>query len=838
MLRALQNARDTDADTVAARLGFAVRNTESAQARLEPDDDPAHNGIAQRAVLYRAHHPLAIWAITAERDFTPVQPLAFEDTGPVDYREAMTPWMPQAPAWHRGALRNALDALLGTVRQTRQPHLKRAALHLARGEPVSALPRARRQHSAAACAVLVDFSPALRAVWPDVEAVVRQLVVEHDPAGLRVCVRYQRPGAGGWQAVSAPHTAFDARTVPPNVPVLVISDFGTRGGSPSAAWHSDLAGLARQGLDLRLLSLFPLRAAAWRSCALCAVAPDGTESLLSAMAACLWLGRAQLRALRLALGLSLADELAASRHPDVERKASAVRLRRDARGVWRARYQRWPAAQRARVERAVSAWAVYQPAAWRDAEQLQTRLAAGDSSGAALGNLLQLARVSAQSHGGVAADSVLAELMDLGCELADTAPVTTEHRQFLTALQAVAERNRLPQPLLGASAPSSRVIGLVQRGDALHAVAAFRGSAVQTVLRTGDAAVESVSRQPVSVAAPLSRPCSIIEGDRTWQLDRLTRPAWASRFFSNEDGIVFAVHADGARFAWQPVHGENGAWGWQPVDSGWTWADSHGVDERGLWADLAVANMRYRLRWIPPGRFQMGSPDDEAGRYENETLHDVTLSCGYWLGETTVTQAFWDGVLGKTSTDNANLPATDLSWEDCQIWCKKLMKKCPRFTARLPTEAEWENACRAGTQSAFWWGDLFDPSLGSEGDGVQDERDFPANPYGLRSMHGNVWEWCSDWFAQYGAGALVDPVGPEQGQERVLRGGSWFSAPRDLRAAGRNARDPAARNDFIGFRLAGGEDPEASRRAAQATADRGAGTAPRSSREPAWRAGR
>jgi formylglycine-generating enzyme required for sulfatase activity/tRNA A-37 threonylcarbamoyl transferase component Bud32 len=217
--------------------------------------------------------------------------------------------------------------------------------------------------------------------------------------------------------------------------------------------------------------------------------------------------------------------------------------------------------------------------------------------------------------------------------------------------------------------------------------------------------------------------------------------------------------------------------------------------------------------WCPPGTFLMGSRHSEPERRDDETQHRVTLTRGFWMGVTPVTQAEWQAVMGSNPSyfKGANLPVEWVSWDDCQEFCTKLGEKVgQRF--RLPTEAEWEYACRAGTTTPFHFGATISTEQanyngnyvyagGREGKTTPVDT-FPANPWGLRDVHGNVREWCQDWYGPYPFyGDFKDPQGVQNGDARVVRGGSWFDNPGWCRAASRYRLAPGHRNQFVGCRL-------------------------------------
>ncbi len=251
------------------------------------------------------------------------------------------------------------------------------------------------------------------------------------------------------------------------------------------------------------------------------------------------------------------------------------------------------------------------------------------------------------------------------------------------------------------------------------------------------------------------------------------------------------------------------------------WTVDYGEDEQGVWVAFAVAGVSYGLRWIPPGTFQMGSPVSEVERWDDETLHRVTLSQGFWLGATVVTQALWQMVMGTNPSQvkGEQLPVESVSWHDAQAFIKRLNLLIPGLALRLPTEAEWEYACRAGTTTAFHFGPTittaqanFDGDYRNAGGTPGEARgatvavtDLLMNAWGLYQMHGNVREWCSDWSGPYG-GDAVNPQGPQQGTRRVLRGGSWFVSAGNARSAYRGAIKPDERDNHLGFRLARSAD--------------------------------
>jgi formylglycine-generating enzyme required for sulfatase activity len=207
------------------------------------------------------------------------------------------------------------------------------------------------------------------------------------------------------------------------------------------------------------------------------------------------------------------------------------------------------------------------------------------------------------------------------------------------------------------------------------------------------------------------------------------------------------------------------------------------------------------LIWCPPGGYVRGDGD---------SAHQVILTKGFYLGKFEVTQEQYEKVMGNNPSQfkGDKLPVVQVSWNDAVEFCDELNKKerIPRgWEFALPTEAQWEYACRAGTTTAYSWGDNITPQLANYNDsGINktvEVGSYKANPWGFFDMHGNVWEWTADWHGAYPSSSVIDPRGPSNGSSRVYRGGSWFRSGADLRSGNRHDNDPGYRNDGIGFRV-------------------------------------
>jgi formylglycine-generating enzyme required for sulfatase activity len=222
--------------------------------------------------------------------------------------------------------------------------------------------------------------------------------------------------------------------------------------------------------------------------------------------------------------------------------------------------------------------------------------------------------------------------------------------------------------------------------------------------------------------------------------------------------------------------------------------------------------VKLEMVWVPAGEFDMGSPASETDRIDSETQHRVTLSKGFWMGKYEVTQEQWERVMGSNPSNfkGARNPVEQVSWTDCQEFIGKVNRLVDGGGFRLPTEAEWEYACRAGTKTRFHTGDA-DGDLdgagwytGNSGDKTHPVGEKKANAFGLFDMHGNVWEWCLDWYGDYPTAAVTDPAGPGSGEIRVVRGGCWVYDAWLCRSAFRFRSDPGYRWINLGFRLARG----------------------------------
>ena len=224
--------------------------------------------------------------------------------------------------------------------------------------------------------------------------------------------------------------------------------------------------------------------------------------------------------------------------------------------------------------------------------------------------------------------------------------------------------------------------------------------------------------------------------------------------------------------------------------------------------------------WCPPGAFTMGSPESELGHFDDEVQHEVALSQGFWMAKYPTTQRQYKALIGSNPSKfkGDDRPVEMVSWDDAVAFCEQVNERLGSalpegFRCGLPTEAQWEYACRAGTTSAFNNGRELTSEDGScsnlnvvawysanSGNETHAAGGRQANAWGLCDMHGNVYEWCRDWYDTYPTGNVTDPTGPESGSSRVNRGGSCYAYARYCRSAYRGCGDPSCCYVLLGFR--------------------------------------
>jgi formylglycine-generating enzyme required for sulfatase activity len=239
------------------------------------------------------------------------------------------------------------------------------------------------------------------------------------------------------------------------------------------------------------------------------------------------------------------------------------------------------------------------------------------------------------------------------------------------------------------------------------------------------------------------------------------------------------------------------------------WASGWGHDRFGVFVDFTVTRVTQRMRWVPPGRFMMGSPPGERGKVDWEgPVHEVVFRTGFWLFETACPQTLWEAVMDTNPSQHRDprLPVTDIAWDEANAFLREINARVPGLDLTLPSEAQWEYACRAGTKGPYYFNTEISRDLVNyESDGVVSVGSLPPNRWGFREMLGNVWEWCADHWHDTHEGA------PEDGSawldadatgagKRVMRGGSWWETASGVRTAYRIWSLSEVRADDLGFR--------------------------------------
>ena len=851
-----------DAARAAEQIGFFAKPVEEGEA--EPPSEHGGVGVVLRE---QTPHPDASMAV-ASVPFWRLEQMTFDDESrrprevpeggllPEDFDDSnrtlfhtppTQPLVPWSRLWPRlrGALRGSIPGRAIDV-----PALVRA---WCRGEEVRHIPRVAREVWVMRASVWIDVSPRLDPLWADQVDACRRLRKVCGP-GLEIR-RVEAVGIGDAQD-DLPH----GYRPDSQVPVLVLGDLGGHGAeSERAGWMGVARSLDRAGVRraavVPTLGAFEDRTLPRAWCATpwepLSATPegDGIERLLRLVSLAAFVQPGLLRELRLLLPSSVAGaatEIEVWQHRDVRADASGLVLHAESAQ----RLQREVSAVASSVDRAEAALlreAVEVIQRWHDGlprELLRVEVwlwialgLGGDLPRSVVADAVEFARRAEATALRSEIDPESAALLrSLGSKVFPLLPSWVY--QAVPALQLVWAETF-------AEVPEARVPeGL----DAVELRAALRASGPQRwwmVQQEGDRLSLVPSRGPAWVAR---------EGAAGSPVAWLTAavPEVLVRRHAEEpqplkmriDGDVHVGDVDG----WVELRTDLctlllSAWRREP------WATAAGRDRFGLWAAAEVNGVVQQFRWIPPGRFTMGSPESEAGRFYREGPQRlVTWTRGRWLAETPVTQALWEAVMGGNPSrfKSPDRPVEQVSWEDCKKFLDRLNAIVPGLDARLPSEAEWEHACRAGTTTETWLGDLeilgernapvldaiawyggncgvgFDledgqPTRGWSGKQYPHEKggtravaNKQPNPLGMYDMLGNVWEWCLDaakFGEGYPEGDVVDPRASDAGSLRVRRGGSWHSGARHVRAAYRYAYDPSGRDVSLGFRLARGQEP-------------------------------
>ena len=755
-----------------------------------PTEVPARTAETQRVKFWHvARHEVHASAVTPSD--TVSDAVARRSKGDMQAMPPLEPFGEWARLWPR------LYELIADRVPGRSPDVRAIVRDVSQGRPIESLPRLTIRRWPERLLLWADADEESVLLWPDRNALGARLTP--------LCGRLRFGGPDRWHPGES---VLRLDAVPEHARA-----FGVR--------------VESQGGRATALTLCKQRVPGWRGSAWTAAASGGDRTqrahrlrvMLSAVGV---VQPGLLRAVRALLPMSEADvqtELDVWRGPGVARRGvdGLMFTPADAE-TWRAEFARLPDDLQARIHQTVTDWRAHTPSELKHIESLLwTRLSAATPplfdpaiarafldgvSRKMCGGRSKTLRVFAR----VASEQLLAfATPDNGLRAAVSRLWFAGHHGMaidvptqLDATQATAmldpqEKQRDALRL------SEGGIGLGGRkGVVLREVAWAHGAWKVAVndgpLRQGDPTlrIPLTGREAITLSTGFER----------IELKTMQRPIWADSMMRDASGLHAEIEAMGLTLQWV-VDGEGR----------WIGPGGVGVDEIGVFEDLHIANVPVRFRLIPAGTFMMGSPDDEEGRYSDEgPQHEVSLTEPFWLAEAAVTQALWKAVTGENPSrfKGADRPVERVSWDDVRQFIDKVEQSHPGFALQLPTEAQWEYACRAGTTTARY-GELDAVAWHSGNSGAETHpvKQKQPNAWGLYDMLGNVYEWCADWKGSYQPGAVTNPTGPEEGSARVRRGGSWAVSARRVRVAFRNGDPPGIRHVYLGVRLSRGPAPSA-----------------------------
>ena len=843
---------------MARLLGYEARATETAR-RQRAEEEGAADRVPGRTFESRPEPasqlaPLPFWRLEeiehlgiepARPPEKSAQPIGFDGLG----RSAGT--APQAPPLVSDArLWAALRRRLASTVRSREVDVAALAERWGRGRPLREIPFRPLAAWAPRVTVLVDRSAHLIPFWRDQDRLLRQLRRRLGRAAIhqvRFVEGYERP----WRGVQR---RYRDPPVSPGAPVLALGDLGFFAGEARRDLWSKVAELQRRGgaLPTALVPCPPDRwqggiarrwdALSWERPGRAQVAAfrrpdaarlDRAERLLALLSFAARIEVGLLRAVRLLLPATDADagtEADVWNHPEVEAGfALAVGPSPELRRRLQARFAREPNPRKLAVVKAMRAFQAARPAeVWLD--EVLGLDAGGDLPAGALSPEELAAAEDLWRRAGATIET----------GMASPAEVARAVRGFVDR----SVRERLPtrawsderwKPLLWKAWEAA------WQGEGAPPLPAGAGPEMlgpgEGVLRRWEvwqvggtlSFVSSRSRfgsypEAGSLLAEVESTNGLLAAFPEGLDEAPARPLGEGVVLPRSATLLLRTDRTVATLRCHP----------RPE-----WANAMGRDHFGLWASFAVGDVEQRMRWIPPGRFWMGSPEDEEGRYGDEgPRHLETIEQGFWLADTPCTQELWQAVMGKNPSNfqEQKKPVEQMSWDDCKEFLEKLGKREGDAGEgwRLPHEKEWEYACRAGTETATYAGriDVLDETQESvlqriawfnenSGGATQPVAQKAPNPWGLYDMLGNVYQWCEDlWSDGYDA--------ERKGSSRVIRGGSWSSYAQHVRAAYRIRDDPSNRWDSLGFRFARGQsalqagaEPSGAERPARDRARRG-----------------
>ncbi|MCG2747196.1 MAG: formylglycine-generating enzyme family protein [Desulfobulbaceae bacterium] len=768
-----------------------------------------------------------------EPDWLAASPGLREEDSRIDPRAVPPRPVPLVP-WSR--LWPFLRAALGERLTTRKIDIGRVVSSIARGRIVRRFPCQQRDGWARSCQILVDCHERLLPFWDDFHGLCRGVAGLRGLAGLQILKLENGPAGACRDYFKADEPLRPYKLPGPGTPVLVLSDLGCldddgarrnswlRFGrllqsgqvnavalmvSPRRRWRRRLAGMFFQAcwdrgarLPRRLTGQRPQPAAGPEE-----TAEPQAEQLLALLAPAVLVEPALLRAVRYLLPAAACDvgsEAVVWRHRDVIPTPNYFTYANLAsRQKYRAAFRKFPAGLQQQVTDLITSHHAHLPPAI-----LFEELGFQDK-----GLLRRLVKTARQGADGA--------LQSWVRRLGGRQPPERWQNPELLALWTLVHKKEIEQGTveLPPGCDPLRVPWVFGSGQDIGSFSLRQVGEVFVLER-----IEAMGLTSWGKSNTAGVPLSLVPLQITLPILTLTGPRLTA---NGQVGVQRRTISLGPRlevpqpeFTPLTIQTDHAA---LTIDAMTRppWAHTIGRDQYGLYAEFSVGTRTQRVRWMQPGRFRMGSPPDELERYDNERQHKVVLTEGFWLADTACTQGLWWAVMRNNPSrfkGGDDLPLENISWGDCLAFIDKINGMLPGLELRLPSEAQWEYACRAGTASPFSFGQQITTAQvnydgnypyhgGKKGEFRQRTvavKSLPANSCGLYEMHGNVLEWCSDWYGDYDAGTVIDPMGPATGLNRVLRGGSWLSDGRDARSAYRHGALPGDQSGFIGLRLSRG----------------------------------
>ncbi|SNX59644.1 Formylglycine-generating enzyme, required for sulfatase activity, contains SUMF1/FGE domain [Nitrosomonas ureae] len=820
-------------------------------------------------INFRPYHLTSIDAVTSKEAWQQPEP---NETNVLDQQDMKAwdasyqtpqaiPIVPWTRLWPklRQAVAKSRCSTLDVLRLTQQ---------LSHGRVVCRFPRKQRLSWPNPLPVILDFSDRLTPYWHDWHWLQQQL---HDQLHQNVhCYRLHGVPQMPVQRMlkNQPHTQFTPWPhLTPGSTMLIVSDLGMTDSAhswPMTCWQSKLSELKQRGIHVIVLvpaSIQHLRSQLTNQTTCLRLSPDSylrplrrkaaqdtnqidfetrlsaaAETLLTMMSVATRIEPALLRELRTFLPIGNRDSGVEGEvwcHPELDTAATACAIAPWAVQRWRGKFRQLPETLQQRTLDCLRNWHAQLPQAihheetllWQHLTKLEILPQEAAHSNKARDFFKKLTNtLQAPEKQGTLSHARMVQLADRHVLWA--APVLKQKESYITRLSVAvhrAEPERSHQGLPAGIDPAewlkmSHSLSTQRMQLVLDINSALSLLPATSHLPTGIVRLATLEidrdtllwanqyHERISTYRPWQWETSSSSEHPTPHLPNPLEIAVESQALQSYPALILHTGQERLHFeAFNPL----------------AWASAWGQDAFGLFAELTIRRITQRFRWITPGTFLMGSPESEPERNDNEAQHEVRLTDGFWLADSACTQALWTAVMEDNPSrfqDDPNLPVENVSWFDIQKFIEKLNTLFPDLHAQLPTEAQWEYACRAGTRTAFSFGESITPGqvnydgnypYAGGGKGLYRERtvpvkSLPPNSWGLYEMHGNVWEWCADWYEKYPQQAATNPLGPDQGTVRVLRGGSWLNFGGNARSAVRDWDEPDDRYDNIGFRLAPG----------------------------------